>query len=317
MSVQPSGAVRLLDVEPELGRFLLGEEREQARHLVTPVLALDAGRLDMDDVLGEANAFGALILDGLCVQRLQIAQHQAMRLLGPGDVLSLSSEGGTSVLAESSCTAMSAVRVALLGKELLLAARRWPRLLAGIHIRLAHQADRVAAQLAICQLPRVADRLLAIMWLLAETWGRVTGAGLVLPLALTHDALGSLIGARRPTVTLAIGELTARGAVVRQPTGWLLLEPVAVGPREAEPARAPELLDQPVGLWAGAPLDASPSPGAGFDHEEMIATVARLRAEHERRRQEVMAHLAEIRKSREEISDRRRLRQRRPPAPSS
>jgi hypothetical protein len=75
----------------------------------------------------------------------------------------------------------------------------------------------------ICQLPRVDERLLALMWLLAESWGQVTPAGTLLPIALTHAALGGLIGARRPTVTLALGNLTAAGVIRRQPRGWLLL----------------------------------------------------------------------------------------------
>jgi len=44
------------------------------------------------------------------------------------------------------------------------------------------------------------------------------------PVSLTHDALGELIGARRSTVALALNELSERGAVVRQNGSWLLLE---------------------------------------------------------------------------------------------
>ncbi len=47
--------------------------------------------------------------------------------------------------------------------------RRWPGLLAGLHVHVAEQSERLAAQLVICQLPRVDQRLLAIMWLLAES----------------------------------------------------------------------------------------------------------------------------------------------------
>lgn len=47
---------------------------------------------------------------------------------------------------------------------------------------------------------------------------------------LTHDALGALVGARRPTITLAVRELTDRGAIVRQDQGWLLVEPPPAGP---------------------------------------------------------------------------------------
>jgi hypothetical protein len=45
----------------------------------------------------------------------------------------------------------------------------------------------------------------------------------VVPIELTHTALGHLIGARRSTVTLALGELSRLGAVVRRDDGaWVL-----------------------------------------------------------------------------------------------
>jgi len=58
--------------------------------------------------------------------------------------------------------------------------------------------------------------------LLAERWGMVTPQGRIIRLPLTHETLGSLIGARRPTVSLALGDLAERGEVVRQDGGWLL-----------------------------------------------------------------------------------------------
>ncbi len=89
----------------------------------------------------------------------------------------------------------------------------------------------------ICQLPRVDDRLLAVMWLLAESWGQVTPAGTLLPIGLTHAALGGLVGARRPTVTLALGSLTADGALRREERGWLLLRsPNGLAGRRPRPA---------------------------------------------------------------------------------
>jgi DNA-binding GntR family transcriptional regulator len=49
-------------------------------------------------------------------------------------------------------------------------------------------------------------------------------------MTLTHDALGELVGARRPTVTLALKELTHRGSVFRQKGHWLLLKPPSQAP---------------------------------------------------------------------------------------
>ncbi len=124
------------------------------------------------------------------------------------------------------------------------------------------------------------ERLLAILWLLAESWGRVTRTGTTLPLSLTHDVLGALVGARRPTVTLALGQLVRRGAILQQEDGWLLLE---------WPGRP----TQPAGeVLEAAPVEASASPWvealkpgtrAQDDWVALLANVTRLRAEHEQR----------------------------------
>jgi CRP/FNR family transcriptional regulator, cyclic AMP receptor protein len=217
--------VSLLDVDRDFGRFLTDEDRIAAEHLVVPVEELRKGPLDLAVLLRETGGFGALVLEGMLTQRLQIGDQVTARLLGPGDFLAVSGVARSMLLGESSCVATGRVRLAILGNELLGAVRRWPRLAAGVYVRIAEQTERLAVQLAICQLPRVDQRILSLLWLLAEAWGHVGPAGTVVPLSLTHESLGALIGARRPTVTLALGELSERGAIVRQERGWLLLEP--------------------------------------------------------------------------------------------
>jgi CRP/FNR family transcriptional regulator, cyclic AMP receptor protein len=143
------------------------------------------------------------------------------------------------LLSEAECCAAAPSRLALLDKRVLSAARRWPRLMAGLHARIGQQSERLAVQLVICQLPRVEERLLALLWLLAESWGRVTPAGTTVPVSLTHEALGEVIGAKRSTVSLALSELTERGAIVGQNGSWLLLEspPEPVGEMSSEGPR--------------------------------------------------------------------------------
>ena len=76
--------------------------------------------------------------------------------------------------------------------------------------------------LAVTRLNRVDVRLLVTLWFPAERWGRVTAEGVLLPLRLTHQILAQLIGARRPSVTTAVGELTAAGLGSRSPDGsWV------------------------------------------------------------------------------------------------
>jgi CRP-like cAMP-binding protein len=215
--------IRLFDAEPDLIRFLNPDEAELARDTRLPVHQLPKGELELRPLFEHAGAFAALVLDGLLQQSVRLGSHAGLRLLGPGDVLPLTHTPRSVVVTESACRALVPTRLVLLEREMLIAVRRWPQIAAGLHAHLAEQSDRLMTQLMICQLPRVDDRLLALMWLLAESWGLVTPAGTVLPLSLTHAALGGLIGARRPTVTLALGNLSANGLIRREPRGWLLL----------------------------------------------------------------------------------------------
>jgi CRP-like cAMP-binding protein len=74
----------------------------------------------------------------------------------------------------------------------------------------------------ITQVNRVDSRLLLLMWQLAERWGRVSTDGITVPVGLTHETLAMLVGARRPTVTTALGRLARAGDLERVDEGWLL-----------------------------------------------------------------------------------------------
>lgn len=272
-----SPLVRLLAVDPDIGRFLTADERAAADELSLPVHRLQKGPLDVDSLLAKANAFAAFILDGLLLHRLVVADQPSLRLLGPGDFLSLSGPG-PSLLAESRCDVAAPTRLAMLGNEILIAAHRWPRIVAGLYVAGAEQAERLGTQLAICQLPRVDQRLLALFWLLAESWGTVGPHGTRLPLALTHDALGGLIGARRPTVTLALRELTDRGAIVRQSDGWLLLEAPPEPSTPSESVGETVLIENGPTDWATEPSQEDAGREAFW--AELRAHVNRLRQHH-------------------------------------
>src|SRR5438874_624433 len=88
--------------------------------------------------------------------------------------------------------------------------------------RTAARAFRLSVQMAICQLPRVELRLMLALWHLAERFGRVGPEGVTLPLPLSHRLLGQVVGARRPTVTLALTRLHQAGLVERLDGVWRL-----------------------------------------------------------------------------------------------
>lgn len=313
-----STRARLLEVDPDLGALLTTDELAEARQLAVPVVTLERGE-DFEQ-LAQPPAFGALVLQGVVLHELQVADQRGMRLLGPGDILQLMEAPSPMLVADAAFRAQPGTRLALLGREVMFAGARWPALLAALQQRAAQQAERLAAQLVICQLPRVDQRLLSLLWLVAESWGRVTPAGTVVPLRLTHEALGALIGARRPTVTLALRELTERGAIVRQSGRLLLLEGPPQPTVRAESIPIPPLLEATESPWRER-SEPDATAAAAHSFELLKETLATLRERHNRDRDQFDAQLGAFASTRERCRNSRgriaRDRLRRRPSPSS
>jgi hypothetical protein len=69
----------------------------------------------------------------------------------------------------------------------------------------------------------VLEGLLALFGHFGDRWGRVTPAGIHVPVLLTHDRIAQLVGAQRPTVTTALNDLHRRGRLVKRPDRtWLI-----------------------------------------------------------------------------------------------
>jgi len=248
-------------------------------------------------LLGEPGSFAAVVLEGMLFQRLRVGQRFALRLLGPGDILAVGGTLRSALLREAECRAATPSKLALLDQRVLSAARRWPRLMAGLQARIGQQSERLAVQLVICQLPRVEERLLALLWLLAESWGRATPAGTTVPRSFTHEALGELIGAKRSTVSLAFRELSQREAIIGQNGSWLLLEspPEPVG--ELSSIEGPRLSSDAPVSWARP--DAHRELDALW-RLELRETFVRLRDEHQRDIEDYRERLSGFASSREQ-----------------
>jgi acetylornithine deacetylase/succinyl-diaminopimelate desuccinylase-like protein len=67
-------------------------------------------------------------------------------------------------------------------------------------------------------------KLLATLWHLASNWGRVTPEGVYIPFRLTHEVLGEILGAKRPSVTTAMTQLQRRGEIAIGAGGGYLLK---------------------------------------------------------------------------------------------
>jgi CRP/FNR family transcriptional regulator, cyclic AMP receptor protein len=224
---------RLLDLDSDLAEALGREGTARARDRVgAATVRLESGSWKPETLAPEMRrAFAMIVCDGLIVRELDLAGTVTADLLGPGDIVAVAvavadggGGGGEPLLSTGEHWHVSGrATIAILDDRILPALHAWPALSSRLIARAARQAARAAEQRAISQLPRVELRIRALLWHLAERWGRISAAGVVVPLELTHGALGHLVGARRPTVTLALSELARNGAVKRRDDGaWLL-----------------------------------------------------------------------------------------------
>jgi hypothetical protein len=218
----------VLDQDPDLGSQISKREWETARQACRATLVhVPAGRWnvpaeadnDLDEIVG------LVLVTGVLAREHALADRRSLELLCRGDVLlpPVPDEEAPLPGGRESLTALSQATLMVLGAAFLRAAARWPSLLANVNRRLDAQRARLTVQGLAMHLPRAADRVLLTLWLLADSCGRVTPRGIVLPLDFTHEILGHLTAARRPTVTLALGELQSTGCLARDDSGHLIL----------------------------------------------------------------------------------------------
>lgn len=218
--------VGILEAEPSLGSHLDPSSLLAAkREAFAPLLGLDRGKLDWEKIPMEAgNSLGMLVLEGMLSRRQDVGDLTFVELLGEGDLLRpWSAEESTTLASAASWRVMAPTRIAMLDRDFALRTRHWPEIAAALLERSSLRSRALVITLAIHGAVRVRDRLLLTLWHLADRWGHVTPRGTVLPIALTHESLAQLIGARRSPVTVALGELRREGLVRRERRGvWLL-----------------------------------------------------------------------------------------------
>lgn len=168
---------------------------------------------------------GLLVLDGFLLRDVELAGGASGEITAPGDVLRPWDDDtvGGPLEVRPSWRALTPAKVALLDRAFVAQAASWPDLLVEVASRLIHRSRRQAALLAISHVPRLEPRLLAVLWHLADRFGRVEEAGVAMPLRLTHEHLGCLVGGRRPSVTRSLNRLSAQGHVTPRPAGgwWM------------------------------------------------------------------------------------------------
>lgn len=222
----PSG-VRLLDFDPDLGADLDRTQFTDAlAQVVLPMIALERGGW-MTEVLDEAHGVegtvrGFLVLAGAVSVDLAIAGQVCTRLITPRELILLDGGAEASIPVRVGWTVLDPARLAILDGRLAVVAGRWPGLMTAILERAAQQVRHALLQQAISQLPRVEDRLLALLWSVADRQGVVRVDGVWVHLPVTHAILAQMIGARRPTVSIGLRVLSDQGLIRPGQDGWLL-----------------------------------------------------------------------------------------------
>jgi CRP/FNR family cyclic AMP-dependent transcriptional regulator len=232
----------VLDDDSELAD-LIGETRREAARAASSAAVLTVGPGNWDalaDAHHARNGYGMLVLDGLLVRRVGFDGRFGAELLGPGDLLRPwegDGESSGTLPFETSWRVMTPMRLAVL--DLHWAARMAPHPQVGAELagRALKRSRRLAASMAIVQVPRLDERLWMLFWELADRWGRVHADGIHLELPLTHELLSHLAAARRPSVSGALARLAESGRVRRVGRSWVLTgeppEPGSAGTTQA------------------------------------------------------------------------------------
>jgi CRP-like cAMP-binding protein len=210
--------VRLLDVEPDLAAGLNGAELEAVRSsLVVPLFAVRQNTAPPH--LLPTDAIATIVVDGLLVCERETYGRPAAQVFGPGDMVDPEQlrDGA------AAWRALTDAEIVVLGERYVQTGRRCPQLLRTLAARLLQGCDELQLRAAIVAMPRVEDRLLAMLASFATRWGHITPQGLTLDLPVTHLLLGRLVGARRPTISLALATLREQHLLAREDGGpWIL-----------------------------------------------------------------------------------------------
>ena len=235
-----SRPVRLADADPALFRHVPRAERpEAAAAAVVARLLVSAGPWQAP-AAPRGHLLGLLVIEGLVLSSIELAGHPRSEVLGPGDLIRpWEDDGEAPPPGAVRWTALDSLTLAVLDERFARAVGRWPGLLSALLGRAVGRSRRLAVQLAMTDIRRIEDRLLAFFWDVAERWGTTGPDGIVIPLRLTHEQLSHIVGAQRPTVTTALRKLVRSGALRRRPDRcWVLRPQRPVSLQQAEVGRA-------------------------------------------------------------------------------
>lgn len=215
--------VQLLDCDARVAEGLSAEERAvAAESLPVQAAVLKKGPWDPDAGPHEPEQLGYLVCRGLLVRRVEVDRGRSVELLGGGDLLRPWQEDASSFCL-SSWEVLEPTTLAVLGPAVARGLRRWPAIESNLVARAVNRSRASAAAAAISSIVGLEDRLLILLWHLAERWGEPAKEGVRISIRLPHRLLAELAGARRPSVTTALANLQEEGRLVTASSGrWVL-----------------------------------------------------------------------------------------------
>jgi hypothetical protein len=208
--------------DPDLIATVPAARREAARNATAAVVMyVGLGPWRAGELRGPPGHYGLLVLEGLLAREVSVGHRSCVELLGAGDLLKpWTGLGDDSTIAiDARWDVRSELRIAVLDRAFAQHTAPFPEIGAALMDRLLRRSRWLAFHLAVCHLPKLETRLRVVFWYIADRWGRVTPDGIVVPLRLTHDLLGGLVGAQRSPVSRALRRLADTGSVVRQNDG--------------------------------------------------------------------------------------------------
>src|SRR4051794_13627089 len=219
--------VRVIDAFPEIADQLDAEQERLARqYLLATLEVLKPGLWHpRREIQREPGHLGLLVLDGLLTRDVVMGETLATELVGRGDILRPVDHDGEDapVPFDVVWRVLEPTEIAVLDRRFAKAIGHWPEAMEVLMRGAVRRAQSLAVVLAVSHLRRVDVRLLVIMWYLADRWGKVKPEGVHVPLRLTHQTLGRLVGAQRPSVTTALKQLAEEGRLTREPDQtWML-----------------------------------------------------------------------------------------------
>ena len=243
----------LFDLDPDLAEGLDADTRRVARAAAVAVtVQADVGELKLApwlELVGSGP--GVLVTDGVLVVSVEVGARVAAELVGAGDLLAPPLAAEDELLIETvTWRALIPAQLAVLDGAFAKRIRFWPTITAVLVRRAAQRTRALNVQRAIAAQPRLDLRLALLMWHLAARWGKVEPGGVRLSLPLTHQLLGRMIGAERPSVSHALGRLTQAGLLVGHGDEWHLRGSVQdhlAAMTEPPPSHLARLV-QPAGL---------------------------------------------------------------------